>query len=105
LQPDNPSAETPDNSDEAVSTAPGAPDVRPREASGHASSQAPSQASSPPLSDDVLFEGRAEYELDVDRMVNEGLGGGRVTLHNGLIGDTTTDGPDFQPISQDESPR
>ncbi|WP_429368921.1 hypothetical protein [Paenibacillus sp. DS2015] len=29
------------------------------------------------------------YELDIDRMVNEGLGGGNVTLDNGLIGDST----------------
>jgi hypothetical protein len=29
--------------------------------------------------------------MDIDRMVNEGLGGGTVTLHNGLIDDTTTD--------------
>lgn len=29
--------------------------------------------------------------MDIDRMVNEGLGGGTVTLHNGLIEETTTD--------------
>ncbi|HEX7057766.1 MAG TPA: hypothetical protein VF260_11330 [Bacilli bacterium] len=28
---------------------------------------------------------------DVDRMVNEGLGGGNVTINNGYIGDSTTD--------------
>lgn len=27
------------------------------------------------------------YMLDVDRMVNEGLGGGEVTIANGYIGD------------------
>ncbi|MDO7907228.1 hypothetical protein Q5741_12485 [Paenibacillus sp. JX-17] len=29
--------------------------------------------------------------FDVDRMVNEGLGGGQVTQDNGYIGDSTTD--------------
>ncbi|HEY2493141.1 MAG TPA: hypothetical protein VGI33_09540 [Paenibacillus sp.] len=29
------------------------------------------------------------HELDIDRMVNEGLGGGNVTLDNGLIGEST----------------
>lgn len=29
--------------------------------------------------------------MDVDRMINEGLGGGMVTRDNGLIEDTTTD--------------
>ena len=42
-------------------------------------------------SPDLYFEGRQEYEMDIDRMVNEGLGGGYVTLHNGLIESTTTD--------------
>lgn len=38
------------------------------------------------------FEGRAEAEMDIDRMVNEGLGGGYVSpVKNGRIGDTTTD--------------
>jgi len=27
------------------------------------------------------------YQMDVDRMVNEGLGGGQVTISNGYIGD------------------
>jgi hypothetical protein len=36
-------------------------------------------------------QGRAEYFMDIDRMVNEGLGGGNVTLSNGLIEETTTD--------------
>gem|GEM_PF-2458880 len=39
-------------------------------------------------------EGRLRYEMDVDRMVNEGLGGGQVTMHNGWIGDTTVDDMD-----------
>jgi len=42
-------------------------------------------------SPDLYFDGRREYEMDIDRMVNEGLGGGTVTLHNGLIDETTTD--------------
>ncbi|WP_170318232.1 hypothetical protein [Paenibacillus thalictri] len=36
-------------------------------------------------------QGREDYFMDVDRMVNEGLGGGNVTLHNGLIDESTTD--------------
>lgn len=35
--------------------------------------------------------GRESYDMDVDRMVNEGLGGGNVTEHNGLVDETTTD--------------
>lgn len=34
---------------------------------------------------------RESYMLDIDRMVNEGLGGGQVTEDNGYIGDSTTD--------------
>ncbi|AJY73937.1 hypothetical protein [Paenibacillus beijingensis] len=41
--------------------------------------------------DDMKNEGREQYELDIDRMVNEGLGGGQVTYDNGLIEETTTD--------------
>ncbi len=40
---------------------------------------------------DLRHEGREQYDMDIDRMVNEGLGGGTVTLHNGLIDETTTD--------------
>ncbi|MDP5276659.1 hypothetical protein [Chengkuizengella axinellae] len=36
-------------------------------------------------------EGRENHFMDVDRMVNEGLGGGQVTLQNGLIDESTTD--------------
>ncbi|GKU80398.1 hypothetical protein [Paenibacillus sp. L3-i20] len=36
-------------------------------------------------------EGREDFDMDIDRMVNEGLGGGNVTLHNGLIAESTTD--------------
>ncbi|MGN7411397.1 hypothetical protein [Paenibacillus sp. SAF-068] len=34
---------------------------------------------------------RESFMLDIDRMVNEGLGGGQVTENNGYIGDSTTD--------------
>jgi len=40
---------------------------------------------------DTDNEGRDRYFMDIDRMVNEGLGGGIVSPHNGFIGDTTTD--------------
>ena len=40
---------------------------------------------------DADYEGREDYDMDVDRMINEGLGGGQVTLHNGLITETATD--------------
>ncbi|QNK56227.1 hypothetical protein [Paenibacillus sp. PAMC21692] len=36
-------------------------------------------------------EGREVYDMDIDRMVNEGLGGGNVTIHNGKIDESTTD--------------
>ena len=36
-------------------------------------------------------EGRDDYFMDVDRMINEGLGGGNVTVHNGLIEETAVD--------------
>ena len=39
---------------------------------------------------DSIHEGRDIYDMDVDRMINEGLGGGQVTLQNGLISETTT---------------
>lgn len=40
---------------------------------------------------DILNEGKNNNFLDIDRMVNEGLGGGIVTKDNGLIEDTTID--------------
>lgn len=43
------------------------------------------------MAKDDLNEGRDEHFMDVDRMVNEGLGGGNITVNNGLIEDTTTD--------------
>ncbi len=41
--------------------------------------------------DDVNYEGRDSQFMDIDRMVNEGLGGGLVTIHNGLIEESTTE--------------
>jgi len=35
--------------------------------------------------EDSIYEGRDVFDMDVDRMVNEGLGGGQVTLHNGWV--------------------
>jgi hypothetical protein len=40
---------------------------------------------------DVDDQNRKDHLMDIDRMVNEGLGGGNVTPHNGLIEETTTD--------------
>lgn len=40
---------------------------------------------------DSIHEGKDAYDMDIDRMINEGLGGGNVTLHNGLITESTTD--------------
>jgi len=40
---------------------------------------------------EACLEGRDKNFMDIDRMVNEGLGGGQVTLQNGLIEETTTD--------------
>ncbi|MDQ0340324.1 hypothetical protein J2S00_003133 [Caldalkalibacillus uzonensis] len=34
---------------------------------------------------DVDHEGRDRYFVDIDRMISEGLGGGEVTMQNGLI--------------------
>lgn len=41
--------------------------------------------------EDAQYEGRDEMFMDIDRMINEGLGGGQVTRDNGLIEDTATD--------------
>ncbi|WP_197035545.1 hypothetical protein [Paenibacillus sp. UNC451MF] len=40
---------------------------------------------------DTCHQGREDYFMDIDRMVNEGLGGGYVSLNNGLIEESTTD--------------
>ncbi|MGG1314390.1 MULTISPECIES: hypothetical protein [Cohnella] len=44
-----------------------------------------------PIHRDSDYEGKDDFDMDVDRMINEGLGGGQVTEHNGYIGDSTTD--------------
>lgn len=41
--------------------------------------------------DESNNESRDDQFMDVDRMINEGLGGGNVTMHNGYIGASTTD--------------
>lgn len=51
---------------------------------------------------DQLHQGRDDKFMDIDRMVNEGLGGGNVTLHNGLIEETTTDTMDEPETVLDE---
>ena len=43
------------------------------------------------FNEEPYVEGRDQYEMDIDRMVNEGLGGGYVSLQDGLIDDSTTD--------------
>jgi hypothetical protein len=43
------------------------------------------------MSPDNDDQGRDGKFMDVDRMVNEGLGGGTVNPQNGYIGDSTTD--------------
>jgi hypothetical protein len=40
---------------------------------------------------DATNQGRDDYFMDIDRMINEGLGGGNVTINNGLIEESTTD--------------
>lgn len=39
----------------------------------------------------MIDKARKDQFMDIDRMVNEGLGGGRVTRENGLIQASTTD--------------
>ncbi|KIL37788.1 hypothetical protein SD70_30755 [Gordoniibacillus kamchatkensis] len=36
-------------------------------------------------------QGRDDHFMDIDRIVNEGLGGGIVSMNNGLIEESTTD--------------
>jgi len=40
---------------------------------------------------DAKHEGRDAYDMDIDRMINEGLGGGIVSDQNGLIEETSVD--------------
>ncbi|GAB6988111.1 hypothetical protein [Paenibacillus pini] len=41
------------------------------------------------------------YMMDIDRMVNEGLGGGEITVDNGFIGGSTTDSMIPEPKSRE----
>lgn len=50
---------------------------------------------------DALHQGRENYFMDIDRMVNEGLGGGVVSINNGLIEESTTDTMDHPESVQD----
>ncbi|MVP01429.1 hypothetical protein [Paenibacillus lutrae] len=52
-------------------------------------------------------QGRDDYFMDIDRMVNEGLGGGQITyskglLENGLIDESTTDTMEYKESLQKE---
>lgn len=52
-----------------------------------------------PMRKDSLDEGRKKYELDVDRMMNEGMAGGNVFVQGGLANieeahDQTDQGPE-----------
>ena len=40
-------------------------------------------------------DSREDFFVDIDRMVNEGLGGGQVTMDNGLIEEATADSLTF----------
>ncbi|MED1780965.1 hypothetical protein P4V43_03900 [Brevibacillus fortis] len=40
---------------------------------------------------DTCYEGRDCFDMDIDRMINEGLGGGIVSDQNGLIEETSVD--------------
>jgi hypothetical protein len=51
---------------------------------------------------DSTHENKEDHFMDVDRMINEGLGGGNVTPHNGLIDETTTDTMTEEESVQDE---
>ncbi|HUC92265.1 MAG TPA: hypothetical protein VMS09_09575 [Paenibacillus sp.] len=53
--------------------------------------EASNSPSSGASAQDARHEGRDDFDMDIDRMVNEGLGGGQVMLQNGLIDDTTTE--------------
>lgn len=48
-------------------------------------------------------DSREKYFVDIDRMINEGLGGGQVTFDNGLIEDTTAHTLDFPESALDDT--
>ncbi|MEW9702102.1 hypothetical protein [Paenibacillus sp. SI8] len=45
----------------------------------------------PNAAQDRNDQGQEDYFMDIDRMINEGLGGGNVTIQGGLIDASTTD--------------
>lgn len=51
---------------------------------------------------DTVNEGKDDHFMDIDRMINEGLGGGNVSMHNGLIESSTTDTMDHPESVLDE---
>ncbi|TXK76034.1 hypothetical protein [Paenibacillus sp. N3.4] len=51
---------------------------------------------------DLNHEGKDDHFMDIDRMINEGLGGGNVTIQGGLIDASTTDTMDHQESVLDE---
>jgi hypothetical protein len=53
---------------------------------------------------DTTNESRDDCLMDVDRMINDGLGGGIVTRDNGLIEKTTTDTMAEEESVKDEMP-
>lgn len=50
---------------------------------------------------DSNYEGRDKLFMDIDRMVNEGLGGGQVSGQTGLIEPTTTHTMDDEAAKND----
>lgn len=59
-------------------------------------------AENPQAEKDLDHQGQKDYFMDIDRMINEGLGGGNVTVHNGLIEESTTDTMDHPESVVDE---
>ncbi|WJH35184.1 hypothetical protein MJA45_22975 [Paenibacillus aurantius] len=54
---------------------------------------------------DTTLEGRDEHFMDIDRMINEGLGGGVVSYENGWINSSTTDTMTFpESVAAEEDP-
>lgn len=59
-------------------------------------------ASESNLSQDTNNEDRDDCYMDIDRMINEGLGGGNVTMQGGLIEHSTTDTMEYPESVLDE---
>ncbi|GGA15335.1 hypothetical protein GCM10008018_70170 [Paenibacillus marchantiophytorum] len=53
-------------------------------------------------SQDTSNQGQEDHFMDIDRMINEGLGGGNVTIQGGLIESSTTDTMDHPESVLDE---